>query len=96
MTRKDYVELMKAKLDDWNAQVDELEAKARRAKAENRQEYLEQVTKLKAQRNRMQDKLDEIAKAKDDAWSHVKEGAEAVWEQLKKTAEETRRSLTNV
>ena len=48
MSERDlYVQEMKAKLDEWNAQVDRLLAKADAAQADAKLEYNEQVEALK-------------------------------------------------
>ena len=47
-TRDEYVAKMQAKLDEWNAQIDELEAKARRAKAQAAQKHQERIAELNA------------------------------------------------
>ena len=80
--RDEYVAKMKAKLDEWKAQIDELEAKARRAKAQAAQKHQERITELKGKRDEAQEKLEEIQGAGEDAWESLKSGAEQVWENV--------------
>ena len=48
MSERDaYVEKMKAKLDEWNAEIDRLEAKARGAEADARLRYNKQIESLR-------------------------------------------------
>ena len=48
--RDAYVKKMQAKLDDWNAEIDQLSAKADAAQADAKLEYDKQIETLKKQR----------------------------------------------
>ena len=89
-TRDEYVAKMKAKLDEWNAQIDELEAKTRRAKAQAAQKHQERIAELKRKRDEAQEKLEEIQGAGEDAWESLKSGAEQVWENITTTLQESK------
>ena len=71
-TRDEFVAMLKAKLDGWNAEIDELEAKARQKKAQPDQRYAERVAALKQKRDEANDKLNEIQGATGDAWENLK------------------------
>jgi len=88
--REEYIEQMKAKLDEWNAEIAELEAKARQAEAQGRQRYLDHLENVKSKRDEGQRKLEEIRSASGDSWETLKTGAETIWEDVKKTLKETR------
>lgn len=89
-TRDEYVAQLKAKLDEWNAEIEEFEAKGKKAQAQARQEYLDRVTKLKQRRDDARGKLDEIRSASEGSWETLKAGAENIWDDMKKTLKETR------
>jgi len=83
-TKRDaYVEKLKARLDEWNADIDKLAAKAAQAEAEAKIEYQNKLDKLRAKRDDVKDKLLTVQQAGDGAWEGLKEGLENSWEILK-------------
>jgi len=73
--RDEYVEAMKKQLDDMNAQIDELEARARAGQAKLGATYDQQVAQLRASSRAAMKKIDEIRAAGDERWeSLVAEG----------------------
>ncbi|MGD2024995.1 MAG: hypothetical protein PVJ46_11520 [Methyloceanibacter sp.] len=83
MSERDlYVQEMKAKLDEWNAQVDRLLAKADAAQADAKHEYNEQVEALKKQREAAIQRLNELQSKSDDAWEDLKAGTDAAWDKM--------------
>ena len=84
-TRDEYVAQMKVKLDEWNAQIDELEAKARQARAQAAHKHQERIAELKRKRDQAQGKLKEIQAASEGAWEGLKLGAEQIWDDFKST-----------
>lgn len=83
MSEKDqYVEKAKAKLDQWNAEIDKLQAKADEADAGSRIEYQKQLDEMRAKRDEAQVRLKELAEASDDAWEDVKAGFDKAWDNI--------------
>jgi len=78
--RTQYVEKAKARIDQWNADIEKLQAKANEAKADAKIEYEDQLKELRAQRDEAKAKLEEMAEASDSAWDDMKAGFERVWE----------------
>ena len=89
-TRDEFVTRLKAKLDEWNAEIDELEAKAAQQKARADQRYAEQIVALKQKRDEAAEKLKEIQGATGDAWESLKSGAETLWDGLSHTLKESK------
>ena len=83
MNRDAYLEKAKAQLDEWNADLDKLEAKSRGAKADAKIKYDEQLTALRQRRDKAKQKFAEIQSASEDAWESLKQGAEDAWNSLK-------------
>ncbi|MFW6207003.1 MAG: hypothetical protein ACOC5J_03630 [Gemmatimonadota bacterium] len=81
--RDQWVENAKAKLDEWNAELDELEAKARVAKAEQKARYQRLLASLREYRDRLRNRISEVEEAGDAAWDDLKEGAERGWRSLR-------------
>lgn len=68
-TRRDeYIEKMKLQLDDVNAKMSALEAKAQEAKTEAREKYQTEMAKLREQSQLAIAKLDELRAAGEDSW----------------------------
>jgi len=81
--RDAYVEKLKAQLDEWNADIDKLAAKAAQAEAEAKIEYQNQLDELRAKRDDVRNKLSALQQAGEGAWEDLKEGLENSWEILK-------------
>ncbi|GAB4357675.1 MAG: hypothetical protein Kow0060_11150 [Methylohalobius crimeensis] len=80
--RDAYVQKMKAKLDEWNAELDKLSAQAEAAEADAKLEYQDQIDELEKLRNQARQKLGEVESASDDAWEDVRQGAEAALNEM--------------
>ncbi len=83
-SREEYIDKLAAQLKEWSAKVDELESKARAAKADMKTEYENQIGQLKAKRDAATKKLQELKGASGEAWDTLKAGAETAWADLKK------------
>lgn len=67
-TRDDYIAKMKLQLDELDAQMDKLEAKAKEAKEDARDKYREDMAKLRHQSKLAKGKLDDLIAAGEDKW----------------------------
>jgi len=81
-TRDAYVEKMKAKLDEWNADIAKLEAKARQKEADAQKRYQERIASLKEKRKAVEEELDKLRRAGSDAWEDLKAGFEMAADSL--------------
>lgn len=80
MTNRDaYVQKMKAKADEWNADLAKLEAKAKVASADAKIKYHDQIQTLRKQREEAQEKLRELQSASEGAWESLRDGMDAAW-----------------
>ena len=69
MSKRDvYIEKMKNQLDELNATMSRLEAKAQDAKDDARDKYNEEIRKLSQQSKQAIAKLDELKAAGEDTW----------------------------
>ena len=82
-TRDKYVATMKKQLDEWNAEMDVLEAKVQATKEDAKEKYQEQLVALRAKRQEGEKKLEAIQSATEDSWEQLKAEAENVWEAFK-------------
>jgi TMP repeat len=83
--RKAYEEKFDAQLKEWNAEIVLLNAKADKAKAEEKIEYYKTIEALQGKQDAARIKLQELRAAGDDAWEDIKTGAENVWTEVKST-----------
>lgn len=67
-TKNIYIEKMKSQLDELNANMNKLDAKATEAKADARAACLEEMRKLRHQSKLAGAKLDELKAAGEDNW----------------------------
>lgn len=79
ITRHEYIEKLKVKLDEWDADIDEFEDKAAKAKADLKFELEDQISLLRLKRDIARLKLSEIMDASEEAWEDVIQGADEAW-----------------
>ena len=83
-TKDAYREKLEARLDQWQAEIDKLAAKADEAKADAKLKYLRQVEELRAMQDKARDQLEDLSNAQDAAWKDLKSGIESAWNELGK------------
>lgn len=80
MTSRDrYLEQFKAKLDEWNTEIDQLEKSARKAQADAKSRYDKQLGELREMRDDAQKRFAEMQAASSEAWDAMAKGAEKAW-----------------
>jgi DNA repair ATPase RecN len=83
MSNRDaYIKKMKAKLDEWSADIAKIEAKAKSAQADMEIQYNQKIDELKQQREKATAQLDELQNSGDEAWEDIKAGLDNAWESL--------------
>ncbi|MCF8129709.1 MAG: hypothetical protein K9N10_14465 [Deltaproteobacteria bacterium] len=83
MSTKDaYVKKLHAKLDEWNAQIDKMKAKADQAEADSRIEYNKRIAELQEKRNETKEKLETLREAGEGAWEDLKSGVQLAVESM--------------
>lgn len=82
ITKDEFVRKMHARLDQWNADIDALKAKADRAEAGARAEYHKQLDALRSKRDDARSKLHELESAGENAWEDLKAGVELAWDSV--------------
>lgn len=78
-SRDEYIRKMQAKLEEWNAEIDALTAKADKVTADVKNEYNEQIESLKAKQAAARQKIEELQQAGEGAWEDLKSGIELAW-----------------
>ena len=77
-----YRQKLEARLDQWRAEIDSLQAKAVEASANARMEYEKQVDDLRDKQKDAQAKLKELDETSGEAWKDLKGGIEKAWDDL--------------
>ena len=90
MNRDEYVEKLKGRLDQWNAESARWEAKARVAQAEAKAEYDRQIEALNARREEAMYQMKLLQNASADAWKDVMQGAEEAWKRMQEAVSAAR------
>ena len=85
--RDEYLEKLKAQLDQWNAEVAKWEAKAREAQADMRIEYEKQLEAFRSQRDRALEQMRRIQAASGEAWLDLVRGADDAWAKMREAFE---------
>ena len=91
--RQPYVEKLKARIDEWSAEIDKLEARAREARADARIEYDKTIAHLNALKTETRERLDEIRNAGESSWEELKDGADKAWTAMREGIEKARAEL---
>ena len=81
-TKEAYLEKLKAKLDEWNAQIDKLKAKAAQSKADAKIEIEKHVGDLETRRREVENKIQHLVQASGPAWEDLKGGVQSAWNKL--------------
>ena len=92
MSDKDEKELqkqkMQAKIDEWSAELDKLEAQARGASADARLKLDEQMDDLRSRIDEGKSALAALAEKGEEAWASFKERAASTWDETKAAYQE--------
>jgi chromosome segregation ATPase len=84
-TKDQYVEKRQAEIDEWNTEIENLEAKITEvgADAKAKLEHEEHMTALRQKRDEAKAKLAELQAAHEDRWEDLKDGLEHTWTSIK-------------
>jgi chromosome segregation ATPase len=78
-----YVKKLKAKMEELNAEIDKMAAKAKDAEADAQIAYSNRLEDLRAKRKDVEEKLAQVQQAGGAAWQDLKQGLENSWDILK-------------
>jgi uncharacterized coiled-coil DUF342 family protein len=81
-TRELYAMKLKNKLDEWNREIDRLEDQAQDVRADLRSEYEDQLATLRAERDKIGERMTNLQNAGDVAFDEVKAGFDRAWREL--------------
>ncbi|GJL79191.1 MAG: hypothetical protein NPINA01_21800 [Nitrospinaceae bacterium] len=81
-TKEAYLQKFRAQLDEWDAEIQKLKARAQKASAELKIDYKEDLEEMRAKQEVARKKLDELTHSGDEAWEDLKDGMEKAWNDL--------------
>ncbi len=81
--RDDFIEKMKRRLDEWNAEISELDEKLHKVKADLKEKYAFQIEELRKKGDEIEKKLEKSRSVGEDAWEKLKSDADRTWRALK-------------
>ena len=84
MGKEAYIQELQAKLDEWNAEIVQLRAKADKAEVEVRVEYQKQINDLHERRSEAKRKIECVRDAGEGAWQELKSGIQSVLKAMEK------------
>jgi uncharacterized coiled-coil DUF342 family protein len=82
MKRDEYVEKMKAQIDDWNGKLQQWEQEVDKAQSGAKAQYQAQIDTMRRQRDEAIKRLDEMRSASEAAWKDLSLGFENAWKSL--------------
>jgi uncharacterized coiled-coil DUF342 family protein len=88
--RDEYIHKMQAKLEEWNAEIDTLTAKAGELTTDIKNEYSEQIESLKAKQANARQKIEELQHSGEGAWGDLKTGFELAWASMEEAIDSAR------
>jgi lipid II:glycine glycyltransferase (peptidoglycan interpeptide bridge formation enzyme) len=93
LNRDEYVQKLKAQIDQWNAEAAHWEDKARQAQAGMKSEYERQLEQFRARSREAMDELRRLQGASTDAWSEMMRGADAAVRSMQEAFDRARKSF---
>jgi hypothetical protein len=86
-SREAYQKKLEAQLNEWEAKLKLLSAKAQKATADARIGYENEIKLLKSKRAAARKALAELGERSDSAWEDMKDGLEKTWDEMGKAIE---------
>jgi hypothetical protein len=89
MNRDEYVQKLKAQIDQWNAQMAKWEALS----ADVKNKYLQQLDELQVRRDEALAEMRRVQGASTDAWREMMRGTEGAFKQMSEAFERARKAF---
>lgn len=85
--REQYIEKAKARLDQWDADIQKVEAKVHEAEADAKIEYQKQLDEMRSRRNQAETQLEALKTSSEGAWADMQSGFEKAWTEISRAYE---------
>jgi hypothetical protein len=90
MTRDDYVAALKKQLDQWNAEVERWEGKAREAGSGVKAGYEKQLLNLRQERDKAMEQMRQVQASSGEAWKTLMRGTDDAWTRMREAFDKAR------
>lgn len=80
--RDEYLEKLKSKLDEWNQDLDHLEARASQVREDLKEKYHAEIALVREQRDAIKARSSELLHSSGEAWQELRSGIDAAWKDL--------------
>ena len=94
-SRDEYLEKFKAKLDEWDAEIDKIESSARKAQADTKAQYDKQLEALREMRDDAQRKFSDMQNTTAEAWDVMAQGTKKACQAWVDAFEDARSKFTS-
>ncbi|WP_163339045.1 hypothetical protein [Desulfopila sp. IMCC35008] len=81
-SKEEFIQMLHAKIDEWDTEIDRLSAKAAMVEAESREDYYQQIAEMKAKRSQINEKLEKVRQSGENAWEDLKSGIDLALESM--------------
>jgi ElaB/YqjD/DUF883 family membrane-anchored ribosome-binding protein len=81
--KKAYQDRFQARIDEWEAKLEQLGARARKAEADLRLKLQDEESDLRKHLDEARDRLRELKAASGDGWEEIRAGADRLWTDLR-------------
>ena len=81
-SKEKFIKTLHAKIDQWDAEIDKLSAKAAMIEAESKEEYYKQIADLKTKRSQIEERLVKVQHSGEEAWQDLKSGLDLAFETM--------------
>ena len=83
MKREEYIDTMSKRLKEWSVKLDELAVQIGTAGADMKSAYEQRIRDIKAKRDILSQKLQELRSSSGDAWKTLTAGVDNAWDEFK-------------
>jgi hypothetical protein len=80
--KDEYIRKLRLKMDEINADIEKMKAKAGQMEADARLEYRRTVEDLESRRDSVEDKLRSLGESSESAWEDIRDGIDRSWGEL--------------
>lgn len=87
--KKAYQDKFQARIREWEAKLEQLGARARRAEADLRLQLQDEESELRQRLDEAKARLSELKDASGDGWDEIRSGAERLWSDVRAAWERT-------
>ena len=77
-----YQAKLEAQLEEWRADMEKMQARAKQLNAEARVEYERQLAALQRRQEDAAERLRAMRRANEEAWEDMRKGAEKAWDDM--------------